>query len=493
MTFANYGFPQALHDLNQIAPLVGVIAALLVAIVVDLVLPRRASGPVVAILACAGYLAALVMAIWLWDAGQPDRAAYYGFATGDDFALFFDILFAVLGILTVAVASPYLQARDWLESEFHVLTLAAVAGMMVLASATSLVTVFLGLELLSIALYIASAYDRRSTTSQEAGAKYLLVGGFASAFVLYGMALVYGGTGSTLLPVIASHLGAHPAAQPLLLLGLVLMGVGFAFKVSAAPFHMWTPDVYQGAPLPVTMFMSVGTKAAAFAMIVRVFSLGLPHLQGEWQLLLAFVAVVSMVVGNLMAIVQTSLKRLLAYSGIAQAGYVLVGVVAGGTNGVAAVAFYLFAYLFMNLGAFAVATHLSGADGDRDRLAELDGLGQRRPDLAIAMTVFMLALAGFPPTVGFIGKFFLFAAAVSSGFLWLAVVAVLMSVVSVYYYLRVLVHVWTPAPEARPVTQRPGSFMAILVAGLFSLALGIYPTVVFGLGLIAAAPVQAHG
>lgn len=484
----HYTGVQALHDLTQIAPLVAILVTLLVAITVDLVLPRGFRGPAVALIAFLGYLTSLGIAIAEWQHGSGGTA-YYGFATGDSFALIFEMLFAVLGVLTVAVSSPYLEARGWLESEFHVLTLAAVAGMMVLASAASLVTVFLGLELLSIALYVASGFDRGSTSSQEAAAKYLLVGGFASAFVLYGMALVYGATGTTLLPVIADRLGASPASNPLLLLGLVLMGVGFAYKVSAAPFHMWTPDVYQGAPLPVTMFMSVGTKAAAFAMIVRVFSLGLPHLSGEWQLFLAFVAVVSMFVGNVMAIVQTSVKRLLAYSGVAQAGYVLVGVVAGGKAGLAAVVFYLFAYLFMNLGAFAVLTHLSGPDGDRDRMTELDGLGQQRPWLGLLMTLFMLSLAGFPPTVGFIGKFFLFAAAVQTGFLWLAVVAVLMSVVSVYYYLRVVAHVWTPV-AARPARlPRPGSAAAIVASGVFSLGLGIYPQLMFGLGLVAAVPI----
>lgn len=485
---STYGGAQALRDLTQIAPIVAILATLLVAILVDLIVPRRLRGEVTSLIATLGYLAALGIAIALWDRGSG-HSAYFGFATGDAFALFFEMLFAVLGILTVAVASPYLQARGWLESEFHVLTLAAVAGMMVLGSATSLVTVFLGLELLSIALYVASGFDRRSTASQEAATKYLLVGGFASAFVLYGMALVYGATGTTLLPEIAQRLGSSPASNSLLLLGLVLMAVGFAFKVSAAPFHMWTPDVYQGAPLPVTMFMSVGTKAAAFAMIVRVFLLGLPHLASEWQAVLAFAAVVSMVVGNLMAIVQSSVKRLLAYSGVAQAGYILVGVVAGGKQGVGAVVFYLFAYLFMNLGAFAVLTHLSGDEGDHDRISELDGLGQRHPVLGVLMTLFMLSLAGFPPTVGFIGKFFLFAAAVQGGFTWLAIVAVLASVVSVYYYLRVVVHVWTPAPSPERVTMRPGSLVAIGVAGVFSLGLGIYPQVLFGLGLLAAGPI----
>jgi NADH-quinone oxidoreductase subunit N len=484
----HYTGAQALHDLTQIAPIVAILVALLVAITVDLILPRGFRGPAVALVAFLGYLASLGIALGEWQNGSGGTA-YYGFATGDSFALIFEMLFAVLGVLTVAISSPYLEERGWLESEFHVLTLAAVAGMMVLSSASSLVTVFLGLELLSIALYVASGFDRSSTSSQEAAAKYLLVGGFASAFVLYGMALVYGATGSTLLPVIAERLGSNPASNSLLLLGLVLMGVGFAFKVSAAPFHMWTPDVYQGAPLPVTMFMSVGTKAAAFAMIVRVFSLGLPHLAGEWQLFLAFVAVVSMFVGNVMAIVQTSVKRLLAYSGVAQAGYVLVGVVAGGNSGLAAVVFYLFAYLFMNLGAFAVLTHLSGPEGDRDRMTELDGLGRQRPWLGLLMTLFMLSLAGFPPTVGFIGKFFLFAAAVQSGFLWLAIVAVLMSVVSVYYYLRVVMHVWTPVAAVTPRLPRPGSAVAIAVSGVFSLGLGIVPQFLFGLGLVAAVPI----
>src|SRR5690349_8635843 len=230
------------------------------------------------------------------------------------------------------------------------------------------------------------------------------------------MALIYGGAGTTVIPEIAQRLGTSSGANPLILLGIVLMGVGFAFKVSAAPFHMWTPDVYQGAPIPVTAFMSVGTKAAAFAMIVRVFSAGLPHLAPEWQTLLAFVAATSMIVGNVMAIAQTSLKRLLAYSGIAQAGYILIGVYAGGENGLRAVLYYLFVYMFMNFGAFAVITLLAGPEGDRDSFADLQGLGRRNPVLAVAMSVFMLSLAGFPPSVGFFGKLFLFTAGVGSGF-----------------------------------------------------------------------------
>jgi NADH-quinone oxidoreductase subunit N len=265
------------------------------------------------------------------------------------------------------------------------------------------------------------------------------------------------------------------------------MGVGFAFKVSAAPFHMWTPDVYQGAPIPVTAFMSVGTKAAAFAMIIRVFAGGLPHLAPEWQVLLAFVAATSMVVGNLLAIAQTSLKRLLAYSGIAQAGYILIGVIAGGRSGLAAVLFYLFVYMFMNFGAFAVVTLLAGAEGDRDKISDLDGLRYRNPLMAILITVFMLSLAGFPPLAGFFGKFFLFTAGVSAGYTWLVVLAVLMSVVSVYYYVRVLIPVWSRPARGDRVEASVSSTTAIALSGALSILFGLYPTTLLIAGQLGTA------
>jgi NADH-quinone oxidoreductase subunit N len=471
----NYSWSQALADLGQIAPIATLTGFFLFAIVTDLALPKSRRGSAVAMVAAAGFAFSLATAWYRWNyAGNGP--AYHGYATGDKFALFFEILFAVLGILTVAISHPYLRRRGMLEGEFHILIIAAVIGMMVLASATSLVTIFLGLELLSIALYIVCGFARGETRSQEAAAKYLLVGGFASAFVLYGMALIYGGAGTTVIPDIATRLQESSSGNPLILLGIVLMGVGFAFKVSAAPFHMWTPDVYQGAPIPVTAFMSVGTKAAAFAMIVRVFAGGLPHLAPEWQALLAFVAATSMIVGNLMAITQSSLKRLLAYSGVAQAGYVLIGVIAGGQNGLAAVLFYLFAYMFMNFGAFAVVTLMAGPEGDRDQLSDLNGLYRRSPLMAILMTVFMLSLAGFPPFVGFFGKLFLFTAGVSAGYTWLVVLAVLMSTVSVYYYVRVLIPVWSSSNRTDRIESSVSSRMAIVLSGVLSLVLGLYPT-----------------
>ena len=487
----SYTWAQALNDLGQVSAITTLIGFMLFAIVAELVLPRSRRAGVVAMVAVTGFAYSLGTAGYRWINGLGGPA-YHGYATGDSFALFFEILFAVLGILTVAVSHPYLQKRGLREGEFHILIMAAVIGMMVLASATSLVTVFLGLELFSIALYIACGFIRADSRSQEAAAKYLLVGGFASAFVLYGMALVYGASGTTLIPDIATRLGASAAGNPLLVLGIVLMGVGFAFKVSAAPFHMWTPDVYQGAPIPVTAFMSVGTKAAAFAMIVRVFAGGLPNLSPEWQALLAFVAATSMIVGNLLAIAQTSLKRLLAYSGIAQAGYILVGVIAGGKTGLAAVLFYLFIYLFMNFGAFAIVTLLAGPDADHDRISDLDGLHRRNPLMAILMTVFMLSLAGFPPFVGFFGKLFLFTAGVNAGYTWLVVLAVLMSVVSVYYYVRVLVPVWSPTARSDDLRAPLSTTAAIAISGVASIVLGIYPTLILLESQVGVIPIAGR-
>src|SRR5256886_2391524 len=488
-TDLTYSWSQAQADLGQIAPIVALTGFFLFAVVVDLVLPRSRRGGAVAMFAVTGFALSLLVAGYRWINGGGSYA-YHKFATGDNFALFFEILFASLGILTVALAHSYLRRRGLLESEFHILIMAAVIGMMVLGSATSLVTVFLGLELLSIALYIMCGFARTDFRSQEAAAKYLLVGGVARAFVLYWMALVYGGAGTTVIPDIAQRLGSTSGSNPLILLGILLMGVGFAFKVSAAPFHMWTPDVYQGAPIPVTAFMSVGTKAAAFAMIVRVFASGLPHLAPEWQTLLAFVAAASMVWGNLMAIAQSSLKRLLAYSGIAQAGYVLIGVVAGGSNGLAAVLYYLFVYMFMNFGAFAVLTLLAGPEGDRDRFADLEGLGRRNPVLAVAMTIFMLSLAGFPPSVGFFGKLFLFTAGVSAGYLWLVVLAVLMSVGSVFYYVRVLIPIWSPSTRLAGVPAPPSSGATVWPSGAAPVLLGLWPTTLPVAGQLRANPIN---
>jgi NADH-quinone oxidoreductase subunit N len=486
---ARYSLAQAGHDLEQIAPLVAIVVALLLAMTADLIVPRRARGTTVAGIAAGGYVVALGLAIWRWSAAGD--LAYYGFASGDRFGLYFSVLFAVLGLATVAISEPYLRRRHLLRPEYHVLTQAAVVGMMALATSTSLVTIFISLETFSVALYVLCSYVRRDTRSQEAGAKYLLIGGFASAILLYGMALIYGATGTTQINEIAQRLSPGVLGNPLLALGVLLLGAGFAYKVSAAPFHQWTPDVYQGAPLPITAFMSVGTKAAAFAMILTVFGNGLAALSFQWQALLAFVAASSMVIGNLGALAQSSLKRMLAYSGIAQAGYVLVGVIAGGRDGTAAALFYLAVYLFMNFGAFAALTLVSGDEEDCDSFHDLDGLGYRHPLVGVTLAIFMLSLAGFPPLAGFFGKLFLFSSAIAHGWTWRVVIAILGSAASAAYYLRVLLHVYTPARGRRETPESRLSQVVVGVAALCTIAAGIYPSLLLASSILGASPLLA--
>lgn len=470
-----YTFDQALGDLWQIGAIVAVSITLMVAMTVELFLPRGLRGPAVSLLAIAGLLVAAGLAAALWLSGDG-RGAYSGFATGDRFATFFEVTFAVLGVMTILVSRGYLSRRGFREAEFSILILASVAGMMVVTSATSLVSIFLGIELLSVTLYIACAYDRQDTASQESGVKYLLVGGFGSAIILYGMALIYGASGSTTLTEIARNLVDRNAQSSLLIMGMVFLAAGFSFKASAAPFHMWTPDVYQGAPLPVTAMMSVGTKAAAIAVIVRVFGTALQPINADSMAVLSAFAVASLVVGNIGALAQTSLKRLLAYSGVAHAGYLLVGVVGIGSGIAWPVLFYLVGYLFMNFGALAVLTVLS-RDRDIDRPEDLRGLWRQNPIAALMLAVFLFSLAGFPPSVGFFGKLFVFWAAYQAGYGWLVIVAVLASVVSVAYYVRILVPVFQSDEPASAIARRPAVIgqLVFVLAAAATLALGILP------------------
>ncbi|MBV9526015.1 MAG: NADH-quinone oxidoreductase subunit N, partial [Candidatus Dormibacteraeota bacterium] len=342
--------------------------------------------------------------------------------------------------------------------------------------------IFLGIELLSISLYVLSGFSRGDERSQEAALKYLLLGGFASGFLLYGMALVYGETGHTQLTQIGLALRAAQASSvdPLVLVGVILVFIGFSFKVSAVPFHTWTPDVYQGAPTSVTTFMSVTTKVAAFAALVRVFTYTFPYVYTHWQVIVSLVAILSMLVGNIAALTQTSLKRMLAYSGIAQAGYILIGVavdprVALGTIGVL---YYLAAYAVTNIGAFAVITVMAGRGEDLDSYSGLRGLAFRRPYVAAAMGLFLLSLGGFPPTAGFFGKFFVFAAAIKTGLTPLAIWGIVTSAVSVFYYLRVALLMYQrPAEDEREyawsrTSLSAGIVLAATTAG--TLVLGIF-------------------
>ncbi len=402
--------------------------------------------------------------------------AFQNVAISDGYTNFYNLIFLITAALSILVALGYLGRVGLQKGEYYALLLFATSGMMVMGMATDLMVVFIGLETMSIALYIMSALNRHSRPSGEAGIKYFLMGAFASAFLLYGMALTYGATGSTNFATIASVLTAGSIA-PMAMLGLGLMLVGFAFKVAAVPFQWWTPDVYHGAPTAVTTFMSVGAKAAGFATLMRLLMVSFPASTADWQLAIAVLAVLTMTLGNVAALAQKDVKRMLAYSSIAHAGYLLVGVAAGTTEGVRSVLFYLMIYAFMNIGAFAVVGVLEKKDAVGTKLAEYAGLSTRNPWLAAAMMIFLFSLTGFPPLAGFWGKFYLFRAAVNADLTWLAVVAVINSGIAAFYYLGVVVQMYMrPAEDgaSHPSTQL-ATRMALGTAAIAIIVIGLIP------------------
>jgi NADH-quinone oxidoreductase subunit N len=416
-------------------------------------------------------LVAVVIAFAWNGAGGTAGVGFAGMYIRDQVTQVVDV--AALGTAGVAILlSPSYLTRVRLPAgEYYALLLLSTVGAMVTAASGTLATLFLGLEILSIPLYILAGLARRSQRSQEAGLKYLLLGAFATAFFVYGVALIYGATGSIDLRRIG-----EAARSPLLDAGVALLTIGLAFEAALVPFHAWAPDVYEGAPLPVTAFMSVIAKIGAFAGLLRVFPLGIPLLADQWMPALAGIAIVTMVLGNLAALFQTNVKRLLAYSGIAHAGYLLIGVASGGAPGVWSVLFYLLVYAAMNLGVFGVLLLLERQGAEADRLEDLSGLVGRVPWAAVALAVFMVSLAGLPPTAGFIGKLYIFRAALGAHQTALALVGVLTSVVSVYYYLRVAyVALSGDAPQAVAVIRNGfvGAALAIAIAGVFWL--GLFP------------------
>jgi len=426
-------------------------------------------------LAVAGVVVAGVANGWLITARSPDGI---GMIAVDGFRVATN--FVVLG----AVGLGLLFSFDWLErenleiGEYHFLVLMAAVGMMILAGTRDLVVLFVALELMSISVYILTGLNRRDRRSSEAALKYFLMGAFASGFLLYGIALIFGAAGSTNLSLVTVEIARGAVEEnPLLFAGVALLLIGFAFKVSAVPFHMWTPDAYEGAPTPVTGIMAAGVKAAGFAAILRIFTVELAPALSFWQGIVWWLAMLTMIVPNLIALAEDDVKRMLAYSSIAHAGYLLVGIAAASELGRSAALFYLAVYAVMTLGAFAILYVVAGKGDTRSRLADFRGLGWRRPLLGVALVVFLLSLAGFPPTGGFIGKFYLLSAAVESRQFVLAITLVLTSLVSYYYYLRVVWKMYfESAPEDAPLPAVPGpafrfaaavGVVGILAAGLF--------------------------
>jgi NADH-quinone oxidoreductase subunit N len=426
-------------------------------------------------LAIIGLVGAGAASIFLWDR----TATSFGVVTADNFALFVNLVLVAVGILTVFFTSQT-AVRDRLPAgEFYSLLLFSMVGMMLMVQATDLLLMFLALETMSIAVYVLTGIRRDQPGSTEAAFKYFLLGAFASSFFLYGIAFIYGLTGSTSLDRIGSVMAAQSmSGNPMILLAVGLLLVGFGFKVAAVPFHMWSPDAYEGAPAVVTGFMSTGVKAAAIAAFARVFLTALEPMISEWAPVLWVVAAATMIVGTVLGVAQTSLKRMLAYSSIAHGGYLLVGLVAGNDVGKAAILFYLAAYALTNLGAFGIIALLGARERANDDLRDYAGLWNSHPGLATLMTIFLLSLGGFPPTAGFIAKWYVFSAAVGAGYYGLAIIGVLSSVVSVFFYLRIVVMMYMSERDARPVPA-PVTTMALTALGLAVagvLYLGVLPT-----------------
>jgi len=462
-------------SLSSIGPWLTLTIAAILILLVDAFSPKGRKGifPILALLA-------LAVAAWqtycLWGKVGVDfsRMVYL-----DNFAFYFYLIIILGAALTILLSPQYLEEFGKNLGEYYALVLFAAVGMLLMAASAHFIMIFLGLEIMSIAVYVLAGLFREDPRSNEAALKYLVLGAFASGFLLFGMAMLYGAAGGTLyLTDLARKLTTFAAlTKPLTLLGLALIIVGFGFKVASVPFHMWTPDVYEGAPTNVTAFMAVGVKAAAFAAFARVMFVVFPAFTVQWNMVLWALAVATMTLGNVVAIAQTNIKRMLAYSSIAHAGYLMVALVAANQLGAVSLLYYLLAYTIMNIGAFGVVILVGRKKDSYLNIYDYSGLGFQHPALAATMAIFMFALAGIPPTAGFVGKFYIFSAAVQAGYIWLAIIGVMNSLVSVYYYLRITVLMYMRPAEAElgPIPFTYGLTVAVALTAFATLAIGIFP------------------
>jgi len=461
-----------LEYIISIIPEIIVLGLAMVVLLGDLFVSRE-NKRYVAYFALAGLLVALVQTVRMKGYNIP---SFYGMFMLDSYAVFFKVVFLIAALFAVALSVRYIKEIGIERGEYYSLMLFATSGMMIMASGTDLISIYLGLELMALSIYILVGFNRERLESNEAALKYFLLGAFSSGILLYGIAVIYGVTGTTSLDGVAAFIRTGEYSRYALLIGVIMIAAGFAFKVAAAPFHMWAPDVYQGAPTSVTAFMSIGPKAAAFSAFLRVFITAFPDVKPDWTLIIACLAVLSMLIGNVVAIAQTNIKRMLAYSSIAHAGYALVGFAAGGEKGVTSVMLYLLIYTFMNAGAFGIVVMLRRCGATGEEISDLAGLARKNKLAALFMLIFMFSLAGIPPTAGFIGKFYIFMAALNAGLLWLAIIGVLMSAVSAYFYLRIVKIMYMDEPVAEfeleySITMK----VAMGVIAVFVVYYGMYP------------------
>jgi NADH-quinone oxidoreductase subunit N len=395
----------------------------------------------------------------------------------DNFSTFFKFVFYIACGLGILISINYLKIEDIHRGEYYALLLFATTGMMIMASAGDLIILYLGLELMALSVYILAGFMRRDNRSNEAAIKYLLLGAFSSGIMLYGMSLLYGLSGTTNLAGILGFLRGADLANPVLFLAMIMLVVSFGFKVAAVPFHMWVPDVYEGAPTSVTAFMSAGPKVAGFAVLLRVFTYTLEPLHAHSTAIISGLAVLTMAVGNIMALSQTNIKRMLAYSSIAHAGYALVGLAAGGPEGAASVMLYVFIYALMNMGAFGVVIMLRKSGERGEEIGDFAGLGKTNRTAAFLMLIFMFSLTGIPPMAGFVGKFYVFKSAVQAGLVWLAVAGVLFSAISAYFYLRIVMIMYMNEPKGSfELTTSPSLALALAISVTAVIVIGVYPT-----------------
>jgi len=501
------GFP--LSNLTSVAPMLIVILFAMIVLMVDLVLPKDRKSPLVGI-SIIGLLFAAGVAAYLWGKGVT---GFGGTVVADDFSLMFQLILIVVAALSILLSERYIQEKGINFGEYYALLLFSTSGAMLMATSQELITIFVGLEVLSIALYILSGFARTEPRSEESAMKYFLLGSFSSAFFLYGIALIYGGTGvmnaayapdgvpaalaayqhvgTTRLDLLVNTQVTNPDAfsSPIVIAGFAMLLIGLGFKAALVPFHSWTPDVYEGAPTSVTAFMSAGAKAGAFAVLVRVAASFL-QVNEYFETALVVLAVLTMFVGNAVAVLQTNIKRMLAYSSIAHAGYILVGLLAQNEEGHAGILFYVLAYTFMNLGAFGILILLSRRGDEIVRIEDLRGLAKKNPGIAALMALFMLSLGGIPPTAGFMGKVFLFLGAVHANLIGLAVFGVLASVIGAFYYLRVIWSMFFDEPSREyPANWRsfsPLATVAVAICAIATLVFGIMPSGLYDATVVGA-------
>jgi len=458
-----------LPDLGPVMPEILMTAFALIVVLIDLLVKKKEA---IAVICLAGV--ALIGLSLVGSAGST----FGGMYISDGYSTFFKIIFFINVILTILISVKYIAVERVNYGEYYSLILFSTIGMMIMASASDLIVLYLGLELMALSTYVLAGFMRQNVKSNEAALKYFLLGAFSSGFLLYGISIIYGLTGTTDIKAIAAFIQERGLAGNLsLTLSAMMFAVAFGFKIAAAPFHMWAPDVYEGAPTSITAFMSVGPKAAGFAVIGRVFLVAFASIKVDWAAVLIPIAILTMAVGNIVALSQTNIKRMLAYSSIAHAGYALLGIITGNAEGLSSTMNYLFIYTFMNIGAFAVIIMLRSEGIKGDDISDYEGLSKTHPLAAALMLIFMFSLTGIPPTAGFVGKLYVFMAAINAGYTWLIIVAVIFSAISAFFYLRIIMYMYMKDPKVEvPLTTSFSNGIALAITTVAVLFIGVFPT-----------------